>query len=65
LTLNQVKSKVYKRYFPSGQVKEIANYQQGVLDGNRKFYYESGDVEQDQNYLDGLFQGASFLLYQW
>lgn len=57
------KQGLYKRYFPSGQVKEIANYQQGVLDGNRKFYYESGDVEQDQNYLDGLFQGAFHSYY--
>ncbi len=50
----------YMHYFEDGSVSEEANYEKGILHGERKIYYENGQVQILEQYKEGNFDG----LYQ-
>lgn len=47
----------YKRFYPKGQVEELANYKDDVLHGERVLFYENGDTSIIENYNNGDFEG--------
>jgi len=44
-------------YYENGNKFQIANYENGVLNGNRKIYFENGKLKTDSNYLKGQLDG--------
>ncbi len=44
-------------YYPSGQVKEVANYVEGKLDGKGQYYHENGRINVDYNYEKDSLNG--------
>ena len=58
-TVQSPPSEVYvdKQYFESGQVKQIAYYRGGQLNGTLTMYYENGQRESEWDYVDGALEG--------
>ncbi len=48
----------FKAYHANGQLSELSNYEQDVLEGLRTMYYEDGTVQIEENYQAGLFEGS-------
>ena len=40
----------YKNYYENGQLKEIYNYNNGLLNGEYKSYHENGQLKEIYNY---------------
>ncbi len=47
----------YKKFYPKGQVEELANYKDNLLHGERIMFYENGDTSIVENYQNGQFEG--------
>ena len=47
----------YKKFYPKGQVEELANYKDNKLDGQRILFYENGDTSIVETYKEGEFAG--------
>jgi len=47
----------YKKFYPQGQVEELANYKNDQLDGQRVLFYENGDTSIVETYQEGKFEG--------
>lgn len=54
---------LYTCYFPNGQVKFIANFEEGKLNGASKEYSESGELLKEANYKDGSLNGLCTTYY--
>ena len=50
----------YKRYYPSGELNEEAQYVDNKLDGLRTIFFKNGKTQVIENHTDGKFEG----LYQ-
>lgn len=51
------KNGTYYRYFKNNQIDEIANYTDGLLDGQRVIFYKSGDTMTVEMYQADKFEG--------
>jgi len=52
-----------KIFYPSGALKELLHYSDGLREGNDKGYFESGGLEHEANYTDNDLEGASVHYY--
>jgi len=52
--------KVYREYYPSGQLKEERNYKDGWEHGFVRSYYENGQLKNERQMLDGKKVGISY-----
>ncbi len=57
-----VKEPVYegivKWYYENGNISQVANYSNGVLNGNREIFYENGKLQNKRIYSKGKLNGA-------
>ena len=51
-------------YYENGNIFQIANYDNGILNGHRKIYYENNKLETDSNYLKGRLHGKWKTYYE-
>ena len=51
-------------YFENGNIFQIAYYENGIQNGNRKVYYENGKLKTDSNYLKGRLDGKWKAYYE-
>ncbi|MDH3322077.1 MAG: toxin-antitoxin system YwqK family antitoxin [Flavobacteriaceae bacterium] len=49
---------VVKWYHENGNIFQVVNYDNGVLNGKRQVYYESGKLKSEGNYKQGKREGA-------
>ena len=47
-----------KWYYENGNISQIANYSNGVLNGNREIFYENGKLQNKRIYSKGKLNGA-------
>jgi antitoxin component YwqK of YwqJK toxin-antitoxin module len=52
-----------KIYYPSGALKEVLHYSDGLREGNDKAYFENGGLEREENYKDNDLEGESMYYY--
>ncbi len=52
-----------KIFYPSGTLKELLHYADGLREGDDKSYYENGGLESEDNYEDNDLQGPSVHYY--
>jgi antitoxin component YwqK of YwqJK toxin-antitoxin module len=48
-----------KRYYPNGQLREISNYKNGLLEGEYKWYYDNGQLEEISNWKNDRLDGEN------
>ncbi|MBK6947220.1 MAG: toxin-antitoxin system YwqK family antitoxin [Haliscomenobacter sp.] len=53
----------YKRWSPSGQLREEAFFSEGRTDQIRILYFENGDTQIVETYQKGLFEGPYRVFY--
>ena len=51
-----------KIFYPSGALKELLYYSDGLREGDDKNYYESGGLALEDNYEDNDLKGPSVAL---
>ena len=51
-------------YYENGKIFQIAYYENGIQNGNRKVYYENGKLKTDSNYLKGRLDGKWKTFYE-
>lgn len=52
------KNGTFSRFTATGELIEMANYQNDTLNSFRILYYESGDTQIVENYYNGIFEGS-------
>src|SRR5580704_16694106 len=52
-----------KIFYPSGALKELLYYSDGLREGDDKTYYESGGLESESTYEDNDLEGPSVNYY--
>ena len=52
-----------KIFYPSGALKELLHYSDGLREGDDKAYFENGGLEFQDNYEDNDLEGASVHFY--
>jgi len=52
-----------KIFYPSGALKELLHYSDGLRDGDDKAYFESGGLEFEGSYTDNDLEGTSVHYY--
>ena len=52
-----------KIFYPSGAVRELLHYSDGLREGDDKGYFENGGLEYEDNYEDNDLQGSSVHFY--
>jgi len=51
-------------YYENGNIFQIAHYENGIQNGNRKVYYENSKLKTDSNYLKGRLDGKWKAYYE-
>lgn len=52
-----------KIFYPSGAIKEVLHYSDGLRAGDDKSYYENGGLESEQTYVDNDLEGPGVHYY--
>lgn len=55
--INGKRKGIWKVYFRSGQVRQIENYKDGMLEGKKTTFFESGQVQFEEHYKNNLLHG--------
>jgi len=54
---------VMKIFYPSGGLKELLHYSDGLRQGSDRIYFENGGLMTEQNYVDNDLEGMSVHFY--
>lgn len=52
-----IKMGIYNKFYDDGKILEVANYNEGKLNGERTLYHPNGKIMQKENYVDNKYEG--------
>ncbi len=55
---------IIKWYHENGNIFQIVNYKEGVLNGKRQVYFENGKLKNETTYVDGKMNGKWKEIYE-
>ena len=58
------KTGILMKFFPSGNIREVSNYKEDVLDGSSISYFENGKLQGVTNFLNGRLNGFCRLYHE-
>jgi len=63
INTDSLKHGLFTSYRPTGELAETANYENGILEGERKLIYENGKVEIEEHYINDKLHGKYKTFY--